>query len=720
MAKEKFEQNLDNIILENASNPKTYWKIMKMLIKSNKGSPGIPPLSNIINDERIPDMASEDEDKCNLLNKYFTSISNLNDQNVPLPDFEKRTNSEISDLHIEIDEIVDIIQVLVPNKASGPDSISHRMLKLCPRDIAPPLQIIFNKSLNTGQYPSTWKMANVIAIFKKGDASLPSNYRPISLISCVGKVLERIVFKYIYNHLNFNQLIYKYQSGFLPKYSTVHQLLEIYDCILNSLEQKELNCFVFCDFSKAFDKVWHRGLIHKMKAYGINGNLLKWFEHYLKSRKQKVVLNESASSLREVLAGVPQGSVLGPLLFVIYINDIARSLNSLCRLFADDTSFNYSGKDENHIKRIIDLDLRELDAWSKKWLMSFNPDKTEIMIFANTEIPALNFSLNNKNIPMTTCHKHLGVTFSNDGKWNNHVENIISSIKKHVNILRKLKYTLSRNNLEKLYLVFIRPIFEYACEVWDNCGKGNSERLEQLQLEAARIVTGLPIFTKTENLYREIGWQTLAERRRLRKLSMFYDIFHKNAPNFLNDIIPPCIQSTTNYPLRNGHDIIVPFCRLTLSSESFFPSTINQWNQLDPILRNVDSKQNFKSGLRNNKQNLPSYYSFGPRKLNIILTQLRCSASFINYDSFRCNIISDPSCSCGAEIENAKHFLFDCPLHTAQRQRLLNELNWLPENFIINVNLLTKGDAKLTNEQNILIFKASQDYIKASKRFLIV
>ena len=142
----------------------------------------------------------------------------------------------------------------------------------------------------------------------------------------------------------------------------------------------------------------------------------------------------------------------------------------------------------------------------KKWLMSFNPDKTEIMIFSNRSVPEnLDFFFNGKSVPITTSHTHLGVTFSNDAKWNNHVDNIKSSVSKHLNILRKLKYLLSRTNLDKLYFVYIRPLFEYACELWDNCGIGNSQKLEQLQLEAARIVTGLPIFTKTEILYRETG-----------------------------------------------------------------------------------------------------------------------------------------------------------------------------------------------------------------------
>ena len=181
----------------------------------------------------------------------------------------------------------------------------------------------------------------------------------------------------------------------------------------------------FCDFSKAFDKVWHKGLMHKLKAYGISGNLIRWFESYLTGRRQKVTLNTSSSTDCGISAGVPQGSVLGPLLFIIYINDIAEKLTSLCRLYADDTSFSYSDSDCEQIFSVISHDLVELDEWSKKWLMSFNPDKTEVMLFSNVETADLNFALNGINIPITNHHKHLGVTFSSTAKWNDHVENII-------------------------------------------------------------------------------------------------------------------------------------------------------------------------------------------------------------------------------------------------------------------------------------------------------
>ena len=209
----------------------------------------------------------------------------------------------------------------------------------------------------------------------------------------------------------------------------------LYNFILNSLEKKEISCFVFCDFSKAFDKVWHKGLMHKIKSYDMDSNLLNWFSSYLQDRHQSINKQFVFFTLQ---CFTPK--IISSLLFNMYINDIAENLISLSRLFAEDTSFSYSNRDELQIQTVIDHDLKELDECSKKWLMSFSPDKTEIMLFSNTDIPEFNFTFNGTSIPITNYNKHLGVTFSSDSKWNIHIENILLSIYKHLNVLRKLKY----------------------------------------------------------------------------------------------------------------------------------------------------------------------------------------------------------------------------------------------------------------------------------------
>ena len=256
------------------------------------------------------------------------------------------------------------------------------MLKSVADQVSKPLAILFNRSISEGVFPNLWKLANVIPIYKKGDKTSVTNYRPVFLLSCCGKLLERIIFKHMYNFFLENNLLYKYQSGFLPKHSTTFQLVDIYHHICQSFDNKQFSCMVFCDISKAFDRVWHKGLLFKLRQNGIEGTLLKWLSNYLSNRSQKVVLQSATSSSKQITAGVPQGSVLGPLLFLIYVNDITDSLLSLTRLFADDSSFYYSASSISDIEGIINHDLNLISSWAKQWLVTFNPQKTEVILFS--------------------------------------------------------------------------------------------------------------------------------------------------------------------------------------------------------------------------------------------------------------------------------------------------------------------------------------------------
>ena len=237
-----------------------------------------------------------------------------------------------------------------------------------------------------------------------------------------------------------------------------------------------------------------------------------------------------------------------------------------------------------------------------------------------------------------------------------------------------------------------------------------STKLEKLQLDAARIVTGLPIFTKTDKLYSETGWTTLSSRKHNRKFQLFYNIKNVHAPNSLRELIPATVQSTTIYSLRNGSDLKIPFCRLSITTESFIPSTIKIWNRLDQFDRNLDTLTKFKKAIRkeqsDNTKRIPKHFYYGPRKLNIILTQLRNSYSFLNYDLSKINIVNDAACSCGAPREDAEIRLI-----------MMNNLNWVQTS---DLNILTCGSDDLTSEENINIIKHVFNFIKSSKRFIVV
>ena len=258
-----------------------------------------------------------------------------------------------------------MLKALATGKASGPNGLHNRVLKELANEISEPL---FNYSLSLGSFPTHWKDANICPIPKKGDLSLLTNHRPVSLLNSESKVFERVVFKHLYNHLRDNNILTPLQSGFIPGDSTVHQLTFFIKHILSCFDEGKEIRVVFCDIKKAFDRVWHAGLLHKLNACGVSDSLLNWFKDYLSQRRQRVVLPGVNSEWTYTKDGVPQGSVLGPLLFLIYINDFVNDNGSNVRLFTDDASLHITVTDPVTSAEMFTLSHREIEDWAKKWL----------------------------------------------------------------------------------------------------------------------------------------------------------------------------------------------------------------------------------------------------------------------------------------------------------------------------------------------------------------
>ncbi|MCG8097314.1 MAG: hypothetical protein JAZ17_27465 [Candidatus Thiodiazotropha endolucinida] len=716
-AKEQFYNNLEFSISDfHTNDKKQFWKVVRHFVKSNSSSASIPPLNSFPVTGQNEFCFSSD-DKAELLNEYFTSISTVNDENVELPDFEYKCQSQLSSIVCTPQEVATLIELLNPNKATGPDGISNKMLKSVANEISVPLSILFNRSFREGKFAEIYKYSNVIPLPKKGDNSDPSTFRPVSLLSNVGKLQERIAFKHIYNFLHENDLLYKYQSGFLPNHSTTFQLIDIYHHICQTFDNNQFSCMVFLDVSKAFDRVWHKGLVFKLRQNGIAGELLEWITDYLNDRKQKVIIRNSSSGLRRVNAGVPQGSVLGPLLFLIYINDISDSLLSLTRLFADDSSLFCAAATLKDIEGIINHDLLMLVNWASQWLIKFNPLKTEVMIFTLKHIESLpNIIFDGTPVKFVTDHKHLGLTFSSNGKWHSHIENIKNSASKVVGIMRKLKYTFSRVALNQIYLSYLLPIIEYSCVVWDGCTIEDINSLQKIQNEAARIVTGLTRSVSLDNLYRECGWVSLLERRRQQKLVLMYKSINGLVPAYISDIIPPLVGEANAYNLRNQANITVPFCRTEISRKSCIPSSISAWNSLDVVIRNSPSLDSFKYQLkrRQNNTKVPLHYRIGNRYLSALHARIRNNCSNLRLDLFINHLSPSFTCSCSDEAEDAAHYLFRCSHFINERVILFQSTRAFHP---LNINILLFGDDNLSIEDNTIIFTAVQTFIKDTRRF---
>ena len=691
-------------------NSKDWWKTLKHFIKPGQTS-AIPPLNN---DDVI---YSDPNDKANIFNTFFTEQTILDETNASLPSVIPIPASTLSSVSTTPFEVESIFKSLKTGKAAGPDCINNRLLKEAATALSFPVCDLFNFSLAQGKVPTLWKQANVTPIHKKNDPSNFSNYRPISLLSTIGKSLEKIIHKHVFNFLQANSLLTNLQSGFVPADSTVNQLVDIYNTFCKALDEGKEVRAIFCDVSKAFDRVWHQGLLFKLKSIGVTDSLIDWFEDYLSNRKQRVVLPGATSRWTSIKAGVPQGSILGPLLFLVYINDIVDDIDSSIRLFADDTSL-YIIVD-NPIEAAIQLnaDLEKVHQWASKWLVTFNPAKTESLLFTRKQNRPYHppVSMNHNVITEVTDHKHLGLTFTSDCTWHEHLDSVKQKAWFRINIMRKLKFTLDRLSLQTIYFSFVRPLLEYADVVWDNCTQNEVSELEKIQNEAARIVTGATKLVSLNSLIAETGWETLAKRRKKHKLQLFYKMQNNLSPDYLSSLVPPTVGSTSAYHLRNASDIHLIHANTQLYFNSFLPSVTREWNELPQDVRDSNSLGTFRCKLNVDITKPPAYYNCGSRLGQIYHARLRTHCSSLNEHLFSKNLVDSPLCVCG-EVENTHHYLFDCTRYGDQRRDLINAVSHYCEPTF---NTLLFGNPALAITLNQHIFTAVQDYLINTKRFQV-
>ena len=692
---------------------KQWWRLAKSFVKKDKTQSSLyPPIS--ANNQTICD----DQEKAEAFNEFFLTHSNIDVSNAPVPDSTTMVNETLSTVIITEKDLSDLLKSLDTNKATGPDQISQMMLKEAGDVIVPSLVKLFNLSLRSSKYPSEWKKAHVIPIFKKGDAAIIDNYRPVSILSCVGKLFERAVFKYVYNFLRDSNAISIKQSGFKPGDSTVYQLAHLYHLFSEAIDKQKDIRVVFCDISKAFDRVWHTGLLAKLQKVGVTEDLLNWFRDYLNNRKQRVVINGQCSSWGSVLAGVPQGSVLGPLMFLIYINDITdEAKSSEIRLFADDTILYILVDNPITTAAALNDDLKRISTWASKWLVKFSAPKTKSMYISKKKQQAIKppLTMSGTVLEEVTSYKHLGVTISKDLSWHQHIENLATTAGKCLDILNALKYKLDRTTLEKLYFAFIRSKLEYANIVWDNCSKQLSDMIEGVQYRAAKIISGAINRTSHNIVYNELCWQTLEERRHRQRLRVLYKTMHGQAPEYLQNTIPAQAAGNQRYALRENN---IPTYRTRTSTfhNSFIPKSIRDWNKMESSVKNAATLETFTSKLDSDLSVVPKWFTTGDRRLSIIHAKLRMLCSELKDHLFsHIHVVDSPACACGYHRENNKHFLLDCPLFNNERVVLLNNLARIA--FKPTVSNLLYGNESLSVKCNIEAFGYIQDFICSTKRF---
>ena len=369
----------------------------------------------------------------NVLNKFFASVfTNENNDNVPiLPD--RNNDNFICDLVLTKEAVLGKLENLNPNKAMGPDKIPPIILKELSGELCFPLTVIYNKSLSERKLPSDWKSAQITALFKKGNELEPGNYRPVSLTCVSCKILESFVTDQVVDYMENNGFFSKCQHGFRRHRSCVTQLLEVLNNLTEWIENSENIDIIYLDFCKAFDSVPHKRLLNKLKAYGISGNLLDWIADFLSDRKQRVKVNNSVSSEKKVTSCIPQGSILGPVLFIIFINDFPENVQSTCKVFADDTKIYNVTKNHD----IIQNDINALFEWSRTWQLNFNLAKCCVLHIGNKNECYEYYMEDGKKIECTTEEKDVGVTFSTDLKFDIHINKICNKANQLAGLMRR-------------------------------------------------------------------------------------------------------------------------------------------------------------------------------------------------------------------------------------------------------------------------------------------
>lgn len=398
-----------------------------------------------------------------------------------------------------------------------------------------------------------------------------------------------------------------HQSGFRPKDGTVAQLSRLVHQISGDLDagRKVLSCFF--DLSKAFDRVWHQGLLAKLEHFGVRGLVLRWLEAYLVHRKQRVRVESSTSEWLTVPAGVPQGSVLGPLLFLIYTIDLPQTCTNhhvVCSQFADDTALIATALDDTIASNSLQSAIDAAGAWLKTWHLLVNASKTVTMKFsakagmANACKP-LPFTLDGVTLATVSHHRHLGVILQSDLRWTVHTTSLISKSTPLLFILRRLRPTLTPSAMALLYVIYIRPKLEYASNVMSSMSVTVSDKLERFQRKAARICLGLPLFRPVNHsvLLHRVEWATLSSRRKYRRLLFAHDLCTRSLPPHLQSLVPaPASRPTTS--LRQSRVFALPTTRTSHHRDSPVYLPCSEFNSLPSTVSALKKKNAFKAALQ--------------------------------------------------------------------------------------------------------------------------
>jgi len=594
------KRNFEKKLAKSNGNSKPFYSYLKNKTKSRAG---IGPLQRADGT-----LTSNNAEMAGILNSFFSSVFTPEVPGAEVPTEERPPNIEVlSNIHFKVEDTRKLILKMKTAGSPGPDKITTRMLQQIAWEIAPALTTLFRKSFAEGTVPTDWRTANVTPIHKKGKKCAAENYRPVSLTSICGKLMEGHVKKALITHLERNNLIKSSQHGFMPGKSCTTNLLHFLEVLTKAADDGLDVDVVFLDFSKAFDKVPHNKLISKLETHGICGKLKHWIKSWLAGRQQRVVVNGEESGWEAVKSGVPQGSLLGPCLFSIYINDIDLlvALITLLLKFADDTKLANIIKGEED-RRNLQACLDALMAWADRWGMAFNTAKCKIMHLGRHN-PRYQYKMGDQVLETTELERDIGVLVNNNLKPSEQCAKAARTANAVLGQIARAFHYRDRWTFVRLYKLYVRPHLEFAVAAWSPWTAADIECLEKVQIRAINMVSGLGGMGYTDRL-KELKLTTLTERRaELDMVEVYKMMTGISKVDYQTWFTKPTTQEGQRVTrLAAGPlNVIMPASRLELRRNFFSVRACEKWNSLPQEVKSAKSVKCFKNAYRHYQNNRP-------------------------------------------------------------------------------------------------------------------